>query len=146
MKSFALLSGIIAAALLSSCSTKHSHVPRPDHVIVVIEENHGYDQLMGSPNAPYINELASSSAVFTDSHGVTHPSQPNYLAFFSGNAQGVTDDRCLQDETPYITPNLGAALMDKGYSFKGFAQSMPSPGYRECAYLTSDITGGAVYA
>ena len=144
MKCFVLLSGIVTIALLSSC--KHREVPKPDHVIIVIEENHGYDQVVGSPNAPYLNELVAGSAVFTDSHGVTHPSQGNYLAFFSGNTHGITNDKCLMDETPYVTPNLGAALIDNGYTFKGFAQSMPSVGYLECRYQKSDITGGTVYA
>ena len=32
--------------------------------------------------------------MFTQSYAVTHPSQPNYLALFSGDDQGVTDDIC----------------------------------------------------
>ena len=27
--------------------------PRFDHIFVVVEENHGYSQIIGSPNAPY---------------------------------------------------------------------------------------------
>ena len=47
-----LLSGILSIAVLSSC--KHREVPEPDHVVIVIEENHGYDQVIGSPNARYL--------------------------------------------------------------------------------------------
>src|SRR5262245_13205440 len=71
-----------------------SAVPRPDHVLVVMMENTGYSSIIGSASAPYINSIASQGASFTDSHGVTHPSQPNYLALFSGSQQGVTDDTC----------------------------------------------------
>ena len=67
-------------------------VPQPDHVVIVIEENHSYSEIIGSPNAPYINSLAAQGAVFTQSYAVTHPSQPNYLDLFSGFNQGVTDD------------------------------------------------------
>jgi hypothetical protein len=51
-----------------------------------------YSQIIGNSNAPYINSLATSGALFTNSFAVTHPSQPNYLALFSGSTQGVTDD------------------------------------------------------
>ena len=59
-------------------------LPRPAHVIIVMEENHSYADIIGSQQAPYINGLAQSGALFTDSHAVTHPSQPNYLELFSG--------------------------------------------------------------
>jgi hypothetical protein len=131
--------------LLISCKEK-PEVPRYDHVIVVIEENHGYDQLIGSDNAPYFNQLAAAGALFTDAHGVVHPSQPNYLVLFSGNNQKVGDDKCLQSETPYTTPNLGASLISHGFTFKGYAETMPSVGYEECEYLKSSLTGGTLYA
>ena len=118
----------------------------PAHIVIVIEENHGYDQIIGSAAAPYINKLAAEGAIFTDSHGVTHPSQPNYLAIYSGTTMGIPGDQCLKDTTtPFTTPNLGAALIQNGYTFKGFAQTMPSPGYLDCNYLKSDLTGGTVY-
>jgi hypothetical protein len=59
-------------------------VPRPDHVVVVILENEHRSSVIGSPNAPYLNKLAARGANLTHSYGVTHPSQPNYLALFSG--------------------------------------------------------------
>src|SRR3954453_14929127 len=59
-------------------------VPRPDHVIMVIEENHANSEIIGSSSAPYINSLAFQGAVLTNSHAVTHPSEPNYLALFAG--------------------------------------------------------------
>src|SRR5437764_6424249 len=64
--------------------------PRPDHVVVVIEENHSYDQLLG-PSSPagYTKWLASVGASFTNSFAVEHPSQPNYLDLFSGANQGT---------------------------------------------------------
>lgn len=136
------LAVILFAALLSSCERK---LPRPDHIIVVIEENHGYDEVINSPNAPFITQLANQGALFTDAHGVTHPSQPNYLAIFSGSTQGITGDTCL-DGTTFTTPNLGAALISKGFTFKGYAQTMPSAGFEECEYLKSSLTGASLYA
>lgn len=120
-------------------------LPKPEHVVIVIEENKGYDQIMGASEAPYINQLAKEGALFTDSHGVQHPSQPNYLAFFSGSNQGVNGDECLQDSTPFTTPNLGAALIKAGYTFTGYAQTMPSVGYLPCYYKKSALTKAYLY-
>jgi phosphatidylinositol-3-phosphatase len=60
-------------------------LPHPNHIIVVIEENRGYSQIMDQRNSgSYIHALAKRGMLFTQSYGVTHPSQPNYLALFSG--------------------------------------------------------------
>jgi len=138
---------IIIGIICFSFSNQIEDQPhRYDHIILVIEENHGYDALIGSANAPYINDLAKGGALFTDSHGVTHPSQPNYLALFSGSVQNAIGDECLETVTPYTTPNLGAALISNGYTFKGYAQSMPSVGYLHCNYKLSDLTKAYLYA
>lgn len=101
----------------------------PKHVVVVIEENHDFGQIVGNPQAPYLNSLMKHGALFTNYHGVTHPSQPNYIALFAGSTLGVQSDSCL---TPMTKPNLGSELMAKGYTFTGFAQSLPSVGFTGC--------------
>jgi hypothetical protein len=103
-------------------------LPRPDHVVIVIEENKSYSEIIGNPSAPYINSLASQGASFTSSFAVTHPSQPNYLALFSGSTQGVTDDVVPALGSPYSTPNLGAELLAKGFTFGGYSETLPSVG------------------
>ncbi|HLQ37598.1 MAG TPA: acid phosphatase, partial [Planctomycetota bacterium] len=50
-------------------------VPRFDHVVIVIEENHAYTQIIGVPSAPFINSLVVGGALMTQSHALTHPSQ-----------------------------------------------------------------------
>ena len=67
-------------------------------------------------------------ALFTNMHAETHPSQPNYIDFFSGSNQGVTDNG-KYDVPPMTTPNLGASLLAKGYTFKGYAEDLPSVGF-----------------
>jgi len=99
----------------------------PYRLVVVIEENHAYEQIIGNKDAPFINQLAKEGALFTNAHGVRHPSQPNYLALFSGSTQGVTDDKPIHG-TPLKTPNLGAGLIAHGYTFAGFSESQPVVG------------------
>ena len=75
-------STLISSSLVQKQATI---LPKPDHVVIVMEENHSYADILGSASAPYINALASQGASFTDSHAITHPSEPNYLALFSGS-------------------------------------------------------------
>ncbi|MER7751662.1 alkaline phosphatase family protein [Kitasatospora sp. NPDC097643] len=104
-------------------------VPRPDHVVVVVEENKPYQDVIGSDEAPFINALAAQGANFTQSFALTHPSQPNYLALFSGSTQGITNDSCPH---ALSAPSLGSALAAAGLSFTGYSEGLPSPGYTGC--------------
>lgn len=112
-------------------------LPHFDHIVVVLEENHSYGEIVGATDAPYINSLLSQSAVFTDAHGVAHPSQPNYLALYSGSTLGVTSDDCPQH---FTAPNLGGALLAQHLTFTGYSENLPSAGFTGC---TAD---GALYA
>src|SRR5262249_1823939 len=103
-------------------------VPRFDHVVIVIEENHAYSQIIGSPSAPYIKSLAPGAALPLHSHARTHPSQPNYVALFSGSTQGVTTDN-VYPHSQFTAPNLGAKLRAAGFTFSGFSETMPSVGF-----------------
>lgn len=105
--------------------------PHASTVIVVVMENRDYDRVIGSKSAPFINgTLVPQAALMTDSHAIAHPSQPNYLALFSGSTQGVTDDSCPHT---FGTPNLGAEVIAAGKTFDGFSESMPKDGYKGCA-------------
>lgn len=118
------------AALCSNLSAvpAHAHSILPQHVVIVIEENKAYHQIIGSPNAPYISSLAAQGTLLSNSFGITHPSQPNYLALFSGSTQGVTTD-ATPANLPFITPNLGAQLIASGATFAGYSEGLPSIGF-----------------
>jgi phosphatidylinositol-3-phosphatase len=126
----ALLGALLAAILMPAHLFAAGGPPRPDHVVVVVEENHSFDEILGSKEAPYINRLASSGALMARSFAVAHPSEPNYLALFSGSTQGVTSDACPVDFGK--SPNLAAALLSKGFTFKAFSDSLPSRGSTTC--------------
>lgn len=62
------------------------------HVYTIVMENHEQSAILGGSAAPYIAGLARTYARAGVYSAVGHPSQPNYLAMFSGSTQGVTDD------------------------------------------------------
>src|SRR5258707_5264387 len=74
-----------AASASGPCGTLTS-APAYTHVIWVMMENHGYNTIIGSPQAPYINGLASGCGLATNYHNISHPSLPNYIAATAGPA------------------------------------------------------------
>ena len=117
---------MIVAGALSSAGA--ASPPAPDHVVIVIEENHSFAQVIGNSGAPYMNFLAGNGATFTSFYAITHPSQPNYIQFFSGDNQGVTDNTVPAPGAPFTTPNFGAALLASGATFVGYCDGLPGPG------------------
>jgi phosphatidylinositol-3-phosphatase len=107
-------------------------VPAFDHIFLVIMENHSYDEIIGSSDAPYLNQLANRYGVATNYVSVAHPSLPNYLALTGGDTFGVTTDctDCFQS-----APNLAVdRVTASGRSWRAYLESMPSPGYLGDAY------------
>ena len=123
--------GNSAYTAVSTFSTlANAIIPVPDHIVILILENHSYSSIIGSSAAPHINALATdaSSALFTQSFGIEHPSQPNYLDLYSGSNQGVTNDN-VPANNPFTTLNLGRSLINAGRTFITYSEDLPSVGY-----------------
>ena len=107
-------------------------LPKAEHVVVVIEENHAAKAIIGNADAPYLNSLVAAGAQLTDSHGTTHPSQPNYFELFSGGTQGVKGDECPAHGSPFAAANLATSLAAAGHSFAGYSEDLPATGSTAC--------------
>jgi acid phosphatase len=132
----AVLVSASMALVLSTTPLAHARsvtplaLPHPDHVVVVMMENHSYDDILGATGrAPYLQSLAANGASFTNSFAITHPSQPNYLAIYSGSTQGVTNDHCPQS---FSTTNLYKVLHKVGAGFAGYSEDLPEQGSMVC--------------
>ena len=110
----------VTTVLLVVCCANglRAQLPAFDHIVIVIEENHSFGDIIGNSAAPNINALAAAGANIVNdstdpqgnisgSHAVRHPSQPNYFALFSGSTQGITDD---EDHT-FDVPTLASAAV-----------------------------------
>jgi phospholipase C len=122
-----VLSGACLAVLATGAFA--AKLPRPQHVVVVIEENRSLKSMYGAAELPYINQLAGEGALLTDYYAIMHPSEPNYVALFSGDTQGVTDDSCPH---AYQKPNLADSLAAKQVSFAIYSENMPAVGFTAC--------------
>lgn len=136
----------IALMLPTAMGTKAPPVsaaslPSYQHIFVIVMENHNYEQIIGNPHAPIINYLATHYNLATHYTGITHPSEPNYVALIGGNYFGI------QDDGPFSTnvirqPSLADQLTDAGLTWKSYQQSLPYAGYTGTTYPTND----ALYA
>ncbi|MFF4951472.1 alkaline phosphatase family protein [Streptomyces chattanoogensis] len=139
-RTLSALAGAVALTVTSiglwatTGATAHAvGLPAPDHVVVVVMENHAYSQVIGSSSAPYINNtLKSGGANLTQSFGLTHPSEPNYYQLFSGSNQGRTDDSCVPVQS-LSAPNLGSELIAAGKTWASYNEGLPSEGSTTCS-------------
>lgn len=95
--------------------------PTFSHVYLIVMENKGYGSIVGNSNAPYINSLIADYGLATNYSGVAHPSEPNYLALFSGSTQGIADDA----HHDFAGQNLTDQLEARGKTWRVFAQNVP---------------------
>ena len=125
------LTGLAAIPLAPRVGLAAAALPRPTHVVIVVEENRSEGHIIGSPQTPFINALATHGANMAQSFAETHPSEPNYLALFAGNTFGLTKDSCPVNAGN--APNLGSELLAAGYTFIGYAEDLPAVGSPVCS-------------
>ena len=131
----------IAIPTVTSASPYDSDTPHYQHVVEIMMENTSYGTIIGNANAPQINELANEYGLATNYYGVTHPSEPNYVANIGGSYFGIQDDNqfyctpALASTDPQCTgttvnhtiaaPSLADQLTAAGKTWRGYFQSLP---------------------
>ncbi len=98
-----------------------SNIGDLDHVFLVYMENKGYDSIVGSPNAPYLNSLINAFGFANNYYAITHPSLPNYYAMAGGTDFGKTyncPDVCIDANS------LMEEIDGAGKTWAGYAQSL----------------------
>jgi acid phosphatase len=129
------VAGLILVGLPSvAASEEPARPPKYDHVVIVVEENKDFDQIVDNPKAPYLNVLRKEGATFTQMYGEEHHSQGNYFWLFSGDNHGVGFFDGVPNEKIKGTPSLGRALLDKGLTFGGYSESLPEVGSDVAAF------------
>ncbi len=132
---------VLVEPLESRTFLSASALPTPDHVVVVVEEDHSYSQILGAPfpgiqafltvlpspltQDPYIRQLASLGASMTNMVSVSHPNGITYQALFSG----MIPRPDYIPPQPYTQPNIASELISAGYTFGGYSESLPKTGY-----------------
>jgi hypothetical protein len=123
-----------ASTATASTTSTSSGVPRLNHVILIMEENNGFSDVIGNKAAPNLNYLAHAFGLETKYYGVSQDSsETNYVGLLGGSTDGVTSD------DPYWKnrvnePSLITQLDKAGISWKAYLQSLPYAGYQGICY------------
>src|SRR6202035_5203682 len=84
------VSGSSSTGTSSGNSGSSGSVPRFNHVVIVVEENHSYNSVIGNPSMSYLNGLASKYSLATQYYADAHPSLPNYFELTVGEGVSIT--------------------------------------------------------
>ncbi len=127
-------------------------IPRYQHIFTIVAENKSYQQIIGSPNAPRLNQFAKTYGLASNFYGEVHPSEANYIAMLGGSNFGIHDDDafychagssdafCPHAQKPdYVNHTIVAkSLLDqlkqKGLTWKGYFENLPSPGSKAVVF------------
>jgi hypothetical protein len=106
--------------------------PTYDHVVWIWMENHEFDQVLGSSDAPVETKLAQQCGTAIDYAVVGRPSLPNYIGATSGATFGIHDDG-FPAQHPVSSDNLFRQVRDSGRVARSYEEAMPGP----CALTSS---------
>jgi len=129
-----VLAALMLAPAALRAATWPPRLPVYDHIVIVLEENKDYEQVIGSDAAPYINgTLKAEGADLTKMYGEEHYSEGNYFWLLSGSNQNIGFTDAIPSEKhnagyPFRTPNLAEQLIAHGLTFKGYSEDLPAIG------------------
>jgi phospholipase C len=110
-----LFAAVFAVASPPSAASGAPHFTK---VFVVVLEN---EDAQSAARQPFLARLAKAGALLADYSGVSHPSQPNYLAITSGSTWGIRNNSAHNLDATHI----GDLLEAKGRSWKSYAEDCP---------------------
>jgi acid phosphatase len=122
--------GLLMPALMVRCGSVPpapgaSMPPQFSHVVIVMEENTDYKDVIDSSAMPYLNSLAQQYGLATQYYADTHPSIGNYFMLVVGDTI-TNDDSYSQIVTE---DNIVRELLAAGKTWKSYAEGLPSVGY-----------------
>lgn len=97
--------------------------PDATKVVLVVLENTNPDEAKGQP---FLRSLAASGSYLSNYYAVAHPSQPNYIALFSGSTQGVDGDSPAILDRPFLGEKGQKRQNGQEFHWKAYAEGYPS--------------------
>jgi len=127
---FALVPSAVSAHKSHSENGSGSSVPHYQHIVEIMMENTSYGTIIGNSLAPNINALANRYGLATNYFGVTHPSEPNYVANIGGSYFGIQDDNQFYCTPALATtdPNCAGTTVDHTVSAQSLADQLTAAG------------------
>jgi hypothetical protein len=120
---------LVPMAFAASGSTTHKS-PRVAHIVIIVMENKTSSEIIGSPQAPYLNALARRYSLAADYSALLPSGLSNYIALTSGSNQGITDYRTPPTAGYAVAAiNIADRIQSSHRTWMLYAESIPSPGY-----------------
>lgn len=101
-----------------------------DRFVTIWLENTDYAKAAADPNLAW---LAKQGLTLSNYYGVTHPSEPNYVAAIGGDYFGIDNDNFNQ-----IDKNVSSVidlLEDRGISWAAYQEDMPYSGFEGFSWI-----------
>jgi hypothetical protein len=110
--------------------------PRLSHAFLIMEENNGFQDVIGNKAAPNLNYLAKTFGLETNYFGVSPCcSESNYVQLLGGTSFPIVQsDDAYWKNMVVGTPSMITQLDHAGISWKAYLQSLPYPGYQGICY------------
>jgi len=123
-----LAAASLVSPVLANNGPDSNSIPHLDHLFVIMMENHGYQQIIGNPNEPYLHSIIQNGQVnlATNYFAVGHPSLTNYLEIVGGSNFGIRSDNSPDWGNPTCQPNIVAGTVNADGPYKGHPG--PPPG------------------
>ena len=123
------IAALVTVQIAGATGRVHPATPRVGgdvhHIFVIMLENHSRQSVIDDPNAPtpFIKSLAHDYASAADYYGVTHPSEPNYIALLSGSNWWLNkDDPSVRLDHVNLVDELEAAHK----TWAAYMEAMPA--------------------
>jgi acid phosphatase len=119
------LSSLLATATIVCAAGANAQLPHSDHVFVLVDENHSYEQVVGNASMPYLNSLITKYGAAKAYYANSHYSIPNYFWMTAGNYVTLSDGT----RSKFNVDNVTRYLLSAGKTWKAYMESIPSAGY-----------------
>jgi acid phosphatase len=122
-----VLADKVSASGLDSAASQAA-IPASSHVVLIVEENHSYGEVVGNSAMPYFNSLIKKYGLASKYYANTHPSIGNYFMLTTGQIITNDDSFC----STLAQDNMIRHLLTAGKTWKAYAESLPAAGYTGC--------------
>ncbi|KAG0055094.1 hypothetical protein BGZ83_009621 [Gryganskiella cystojenkinii] len=126
-----LVKSIVSLACIAVAAAQTTKGKAFDHIFIIFLENTDFSKAAANAN---LASFASQGILLNNYYGVTHPSEPNYIAVTGGDYFGLNDDARHSIPSSYKT--IVDLMEDKGLTWKAYQENAPTVCYQD--YVSSD--------
>jgi hypothetical protein len=118
---------ILLCFLIAGVASPQS-VPRSSHVWMITEENHSFEDVVGSSQMPYYNQLINQYGLATQFYANQHSSLPALMWLVAGASVETNNDTV---SCHHGNDNIVRELLKKGYTWRSYQENMPYAGFQK---------------